>query len=139
MSKKYALDANILISSHRQYYSYDFAPSFWNQLVEKGGRNIVLVDWVRDEIYENDDWLSEWLKTNEKSFLVKNSDDDKVIECYTQIITAVVDSERYNESAKYVFADAPDSWLCAHALANGYVVVTEESYDPNIKKKSEDT
>ena len=56
----------------------------------------------KDEIYEND-----WCR------MAKDSDDDKVIECYTQIITAVVDSED-NESTKYA-ADAPDSWLCAHA------------------------
>ncbi|NLJ80803.1 MAG: DUF4411 family protein [Firmicutes bacterium] len=50
MDKKYAIDANILISAHRLYYPFDVAPAFWRQLTEKGSGNIVLVDRIRGEI-----------------------------------------------------------------------------------------
>lgn len=134
-SKFFVIDANTLISSYRKYYSFDFAPAFWDQLIENGGSRIILVDKIRDEIYRNEDLLSEWLKANETSFMVKTSEDNKVIECYSKIITAVNQNEKYKASAKSAFASDPDSWLCAHALAYKYVVVTEETYDPNRRNK----
>ena len=73
MNKKYALDANILISCNRSYYPFDIAPSFWNQLKEKGRNKVVLIDKIRDEIYENEDELSNWLETAEKYFIIRAS------------------------------------------------------------------
>ena len=134
-SKFFAIDANTLISSYRKYYSFDFAPTFGDQLIEKGGSRIILVDKIRDEIYRNEDLLSEWLKANETSFMVKTSEDNKVIECYSKIITAVNQNEKYKASTKSAFASDPDSWLCAPALAYKYVVVTEGTYDPNRRNK----
>lgn len=40
MAEKYAIDANILIVAYRSIYPFTIAPSFWKQLVEKGGSNI---------------------------------------------------------------------------------------------------
>lgn len=134
MVKKYAIDANILIGSGRNYYSFEIAPAFWSQLVEKGSEKIILVDAVRDEIYKNEDRLTEWLKENEKSFIIGSSEDEKVIETYTKVITTIELSTRYYASAKAYFAGNADSWLCAHALAHGYTIVTQEKYEPNSKK-----
>ncbi len=73
MDRQYALDANVLISSNR----------------------IVLVDKVRDEIYRNEDQLSQWLKTAEASFIIKDSEDKDILPNYSKII-ASVQSTYYN-------------------------------------------
>lgn len=103
MDNKYALDANILISSNRSLYPFDIAPSFWNQLKEKGDNKIVLVDKIRDEIYRNDDQLSQWLKTSEDSFILKDSGDENIFLNYSQIITFIQSSQQYTEVAKGEF------------------------------------
>lgn len=135
MNKKYALDANILISCNRSYYPFDIAPSFWNQLKEKGRNKVVLIDKIRDEIYENEDELSNWLETAEKYFIIRASSDENILSNYTRIINFIQSSEQYKASAKAEFASVADSWLCAHALAYGYIIVTQEKYEPNIKKQ----
>ena len=49
----YVIDANILIDSHRQFYHFDIAPSFWNQLGEKIiADKIILIENVTEEILE---------------------------------------------------------------------------------------
>lgn len=135
MDREYALDANILISSNRSLYPFDIAPGFWNQLKEKGGSKIVLVDKIRDEIYRNDDQLSQWLKTSEDSFILKDSGDENIFLNYSQIITFIQSNQQYTEVAKAEFASVADSWLCAHALTYGYIIVTQETYEPDIKNR----
>lgn len=44
MDRKYAIDSNMLISSSRNFYSFEIAPSFWRQLIEKGHNKIIIVD-----------------------------------------------------------------------------------------------
>ena len=133
MTRKYAVDSNIFITASRKYYPFDIAPGFWNQLIEKGNSSIILIDKVKDEIYRNEDDLSIWLKNNEKIFGAKSSEDIKVINNYTEIITSVNNSNVYNQHAKDVYADSADSWLCAHSKAYNYIIVTEERYRPNSK------
>ncbi len=133
MSKMYLFDANILIYPHRQCYSFDIAPGFWSQLVEKAPNTIVLIDRIRDEIYRNEDDLSNWLKKYGHCFIFKSSADKNVHESYKKIINLVVEDKQYKESAKRTFADRADSWLCAHALAYDYILVTQEEYAPESK------
>ena len=135
MNKKYALDANILISCNRSYYPFDIAPSFWNQLKEKGCNKVVLIDKIREEIYGNEDELSHWLQTAESYFIIRSSSDGNILSNYSKIINFIQSSEQYKQSAKDEFASVADSWLCAHALTYEYIVVTQEKYEPNIKKQ----
>jgi len=135
MDRKYAIDANVLITSSRTFYSFEIAPSFWNQLVEKGKNKIILIDKVRDEIYKNEDQLSLWLKENENFFIIKSSADENIIKNYSLLITCVQENQQYKASAKSQFAEEPDFWLCAHAMTYNYMIVTQEKYKPNIKKK----
>lgn len=135
MDKQYAIDADVFISASRLYYPFDIAPAFWRQLVEKGSNKIVLIDKIKDEILRNEDQLSEWLQENSSSFLIRTSMDPKVIESYRRIISFVSESSHYRQIAKFEFAEAADSWLCAHASAYSYVIVTEERYEPNSRKR----
>lgn len=134
MGRKYAVDANILISCSRSIYPFDVAPAFWRQLIDNGQGRIILVDKIRDEILPSDDRLSRWLKENENFFVKKSSADPRVFESYSKIITSIKANNQYKESAKADFAESADSWLCAHASAYYYVIVTQEVYEPNVKR-----
>ena len=118
MDKEYIIDSNILISSSRRFYPFDIMPGFWRQFLEKIDGKVVLIDKVKEEIFSGNDQLSDWLRENQACF-----------------IQNVADNPRYSEAAKEEFARVADSWICAHALAHKYVVVTEETYDPNSKKR----
>ncbi len=87
------------------------------------------------EILRNEDKLSDWLKENGDSSTIKKIDKLPVIQCYSKIITAIKRNEKYKESAKADFAGIADSWLCAYGMASGDIIVTEEKYEPNIRKR----
>ncbi len=135
MNRQYIIDANILILSSRQLYPFDIMPGFWDQLIEKGAEKTVLIDKIKSEIYCGDDELSEWLQENQGSFIEKDMNDPGVIAAYGRIIQSVTDNPQYDQAAKDEFANIADSWLCAHALAHGYVIITQEKRNPESKRR----
>ena len=78
MDRKYIIDANILITSSRQWYPFDIMPGFWTQLLEKGEGKLVLLDKVKEEIYQGSDELTDWLKAHEEEFIEKDMNDDRL-------------------------------------------------------------
>src|SRR5690606_19510790 len=135
MSRRiYALDTSALISFHRSYFPFDIAPAFWRQLSQKSPGRVVLLDKEREEIDVNDDELSAWLQENDHCFIMMTAGDEKIVDAYRKIMSSVQANTQYKESAKRKFAAVADSWLCALALAYGYVVVTQEKYEPAAKK-----
>ena len=52
--------------------------------------------------------------------------DDLVVASYGQVIQSVMDDDTYMEVAKADFASVADSWICAHALSKGYVIVNDK-------------
>lgn len=133
MNKQYVLDADLLINASRNYYAFDIAPAFWSQLVAKGRGRAIFVDKVCSEICKAGDQLSEWFQANAAAFAVKSSEDAEVTAAYSRIITAVEGNTTYFASAKAAFANSAESWLCAHALAYGYTVVTQEAFEPKSR------
>ncbi|MGB4596078.1 MAG: DUF4411 family protein [Anaerolineaceae bacterium] len=135
MSDKFLLDSSILISASKAYFPFDIAPSFWNQLVEKGlSGMVVFSDEVKKEIYKQQDELTNWLTANEENFQEIKSSDSKVVNCYSDVINSVAKDQIYRETAKREFAMVADSWLIATAIAYGLVVVTNETYEEACKK-----
>lgn len=133
MDRQYIIDANVFITASRQLYPFDIMPGFWEQLLEKGEGKLILIDKVKEEIYHGSDELAQWLKENEGEFIQKDMNDSSVVTSYSQVLQSVIDSSIYKERAKEDFASVADSWICAHAAANGYVVVTLETFDSNCK------
>lgn len=135
MDRQYIIDANVFITASRQLYPFDIMPGFWEQLLEKGEGKLILIDKVKEEIYHGSDELAQWLKENEGEFIQKDMNDSSVVTSYSQVLQSVIDSSIYKERAKEDFASVADSWICAHAAANGYVVVTLETFDSNCKRR----
>lgn len=89
---KYVIDSDVFIKAHRQYYSFDFCDSFWNQLDEFfESKDIVVLKVVRDEILNGaDDNLAKWIKSVEphfKPFL--STDTEQFFENYSRVLDYV--------------------------------------------------
>lgn len=135
MGDKYILDANIFITSHRQLYPFDIAPSFWDQLVEKASDKIIIIEEVQKELLRSKDLLTDWYTSQSSNFTVLGIPSQEVIESYKKIINSINGNDEYKQSAKEEFASIADSWLCAYALAYGETIVTLEKYQAGIKNR----
>jgi hypothetical protein len=61
----YVIDSNFFIQAHRANYPLDIAFSFWNKvkkLAEDG--KIISIDKVKNELYDKNDALENWCRTN---------------------------------------------------------------------------
>lgn len=135
MRDKYLIDANIFMTAHRQLYPFDLAPSFWEQLVERGSNRIVIIEEIQKEIRKGHDLLLEWYERECSNFTVLGIPTLEVIESYRKIINSINANGHYLPSAKREFASSADLWLCAYGLALGETIVTLETYDAEIKKR----
>jgi len=135
MRDKYLFDANVFMTSHRQLYPFDLAPSFWEQLVEKASSRIVIIEEIQKEIRKGQDLLVEWYDREYPKFTVLGIPGPDVIDSYRTIINSINGNEQYTLSAKREFASSADSWLCAHGLAFRETIVTLEKYDAEIKRR----
>jgi hypothetical protein len=133
----YLVDANFFIQAHRAIYPLDVALSFWNKVKELAQNgNIISIDKVKDEIYQNEDDLKKWCEAN----LPDNFFHDSSItlsEYSTIAVWANSMSHHYKPSALQEFLDAAeaDAWLIAFSLNQGVPLITYEKSEPNSKKK----
>lgn len=133
----FVLDANIFIEAHRRYYSFDIAPGFWQHLQQQAANGRLLsIDWVYREIAKNDedDELRGWAN-NEFLEFFQSTDSETVFAAYREVISWAMTQSQFSDAAKSEFASVADSWLVAYAKAFGCIVVTHETYSPNIKRK----
>lgn len=121
-TKKYCLEANVLIQAWKFYYSPKFCPSYWDVLNELGGASRIFVPYaVYEEVTRTDDELCKWLK---QSRIEIKDVDEKVIQCLQAIWAAnpihitLVDNVKGRSLA--------DPWVIAHAMCEGATVVTKE-------------
>jgi hypothetical protein len=135
----FIVDTNFFIQAHRVNYPLDIAHSFWNkvkQLAEKD--KIISIDKVRDEIFDNNDILSEWCEMNlPKSFF---HDTSLNIDNYRIVITWAVSRNTHyltNALNEFLSADEADAFIVAYALSepNNRIIVTQEISEPYRKNK----
>ncbi|MBK7809541.1 MAG: DUF4411 family protein [Saprospiraceae bacterium] len=61
----YILDSNFFIQAHRSNYPFDVLPSFWTKIQQLANQQLIIsIDKVSDEIFQNDDELTNWCQTN---------------------------------------------------------------------------
>ena len=62
---RYLVDSNFFIQAHRAIYPLDVAPSFWKKVkVLATNGNILSIDKVKNEIFQNEDDLKNWCVNN---------------------------------------------------------------------------
>lgn len=134
-SRPFLLDANIFIEAHRRYYAFDIAPPFWMALIDNAKMGRVLsIDRVAIELRRGGDELADWASGSFHEFFA-STDDEEVTEAYREIMVWSQSQTQFTGAAKAKFADAPDSWLVAYALAKDCIVVTHEQFSPEAKKE----
>jgi predicted nucleic acid-binding protein len=121
-SKKYCLDANVLIQAWQKYYSPKFCPDYWSVLTELGLRDrIFLSEEVFQEITRTDDELSDWLRNSQ---IPISKTDGNVINCWKKILNAHPKHQFLVDNTKQ--RSLADPWLISHALNQNAIVVTKE-------------
>jgi len=136
---EYVVDSNFFIQAHRVNYPLDVAFSFWNkvkQLAEDG--RIISIDKVKNEIFDKNDALEGWCKTNLPSGFFQ--DTTLVMEAYGLVSAwAISKSNHYLQNAlnEFLNADEADAFIVAYALAEpeNRIIVTQEISEPNRKNK----
>jgi len=134
-STTYVLDADVFIEAARRYYAFDIAPKFWESLVHHASNGrIQSIDRVKREIERGKDELATWA-TSQFSYAFASTDEEDVTESYTEVMGWVQAQDQFLDAAKADFAAGADGWLVAYAKSKGYIVVTHEVLNPNIRRK----
>ena len=131
----YVLDANVFMEAARRYYAFDIAPGFWESLVHHAANGqLHSIDRVKHEIERGRDELATWA-TSQFSEAFASTDEEDIIESYSEVMSWVQAQRQFSDAAKADFADGADGWLVAYARSQGDVVVTHEVLDPATRRK----
>lgn len=132
----YVLDANAFVQAHRKFYALDLCPGYWCALEAHHVRGAVgSIDRIRNELARNHDPLWTWIKGNLPNPFFASTDDNGVIERFSDAMMWVNAQPRFFSHAKAEAANSADTWLCASAKARGHVVVTLETLDANVRRR----
>jgi hypothetical protein len=120
----YLLDANVYIEANNLHYGMDFCPAFWDWLkVKYEAGKVWSIDKVYDELQAVYDEVSNWTRQQDIGMFRKT---DSRIFPHLATVSAWVMGQSYTPAAVNTFMQVADYYLIAHALAEGYVVVTHE-------------
>lgn len=135
MTSKYLLDANVFIEPSKKYYAMDLVPRYWNCLKTYAQKGIISsIDRVRDEVSSNEQ-LREWVQNEFPQW--ESTRSTEVVSEFRQIIERFRQSQHYSKDAKEMFADESkaDAWVIAYAKVHNCIVVTDEHWNSERKKK----
>lgn len=128
----YLLDANVFIQAKNLHYGLDFCPAFWEWLVESNtAGHVFSIDKVADEIAAGGDELTHWMQRTGAP-LVRQTDTRVAVHFGT--VSTWATSQQYEAAAINTFLQVADFYLIAHALTDGYVVVTHEVPSNSTKR-----
>ena len=131
----YILDSDVFMEAARRYYAFDLAPKFWESLVlHAADGRIQSIDHVKKEIERGKDDLATWA-TTQFSDAFASTDEDDVIDSYSEVMGWVQAQSQFSDAAKADFAAGADGWLVAYAKSKGGIVVTHEVLNPNIRRR----
>jgi hypothetical protein len=137
----YILDSNFFIQAHRATYPLDVAVGFWNKVKELADAGeIISIDKVRDELYDKNDDLEAWCRTNLPEYFFKSTSEADVLNCYASISGwAISRSGHYKQGAinEFLDADEADAFIISYAMVDieNRRITTQEVSDTRIKKK----
>lgn len=131
----FLLDANVFMQAARDYYAFDIAPGFWQALVDHANNGqIRSIDRVKAEIDLGNDPLKDWANHSFQQWFESTNADDVVRE-YQRVMDWVDAQGQWTNAAKAQFASGADGWVVAYGVARGCVVVTNEKFNADVKRK----
>ena len=122
------------MAAHHDYYARDLCPGFWECLehYSRDGR-LLSIDRVRNEIRSPKD-LVKWVK-QAPSELFASSAQQQVVDAFSGMQQWVQGNDQFLPLAKDEFARVGDGWIAAYAKVYNAVVVTNEVFNPNVRKR----
>ena len=133
----FLIDSNSFITPYRQYYSFDFARSFWDQLEQNiDSGKIAILDIVLDEILKGKDELKDWVAGLKPEHFIDHRD-AQILAYYGEIMQYLQTSPYYKETAlaEWAKATVADPWLIAVAKVHNCTIVTFEGPNSNPNEK----
>ena len=132
----FLLDSNVLMEAHRRYYAFDICPGFWDSLSALSAQgDLMSIDRVLAEIQERDDILRRWADIETPSAFFVSTAESAVAEAYSRVIEWVNANSQFMPAGKADFARKADGWLVAYSMVHRITLVTEEIFDPAVKKR----
>lgn len=133
--ERFLIDANIFITAKNFYYQFGFCQAFWDFLAEMHNRGILFsIQSVKQEILRVNDPLKNWVQTALPNTFFQNQ--DLSANSYAKLMN-YAQALNVKQIAKDEFAekDNADAWLLAHALENGFSIITLEKPIPNAQRR----
>lgn len=134
---EYIFDSNCFIQAHRERYPIDIAQSFWGKVSALANSDtIASIDRVHDELFENDDALTNWISGNLPAPFFKDTSSDDVLSNYRKVIAwANSKSDQYVQQAinDFLAYENADAWLVAYGMTRDCTIVTYEVSAPESK------
>ena len=133
-SELYVLDANVFMTAWHDHYPPDLYPGFWECLEQYSleGR-LISIDRVRSEIISPNDLIA-WVSSHwHDSFAF--SREQEVVYVFSDMQRWVQTNAQFLPAAKDDFARTADGWLAAYAKTHDATVVTNEVFDPNVRRR----
>lgn len=138
VSGPYLIDASVFIQAKNHYYAFSICPGFWDSLIgHHQSQDVFSVDHIKQELLRGDEEedLVQWVKNEVPGEFFLATHDRAVIDCYQKMMLWVQRNPQFLDYAKAKFATEADGWLAAYAKVYGYVVVTGEQYNPEVKSR----
>jgi|SRR6056297_12221 len=133
----YILDSNFFIQAHRSNYPFDVLPSFWTKIQQLANQQLIIsIDKVREEIFQNDDELTNWCQTNLPADFFKDSSIS--INEYTILVSwANSKTDHFHKRAieKFLDNDYADAWIIAFAMNRNLPILTHEKSEPERRSR----
>ena len=131
----FLVDSSVFIEAYRRYYGLDICPGFWDCLLHHcRDQRLLSIDRVREELKQGGGPLADWTNLT-ASGLFASSREPPVVTEYGSVMAWVYGSSQFLGQAKADFASGADGWLVAYARVHGRTLVTQEVYNPSIKKR----
>ncbi|MFZ4827055.1 MAG: DUF4411 family protein [Phototrophicaceae bacterium] len=129
----YLLDANVLITAHRDYYPMDRVPQFWSWLLEQSQQGYVKIPYeILAEVSagNKEDQLIKWISSNKKTLLLDEDVDPSLVQ---KVIREGYELTPPSETDTRKIVNDP--FLIAYALSNQAerAVITLEVSSPSKK------
>ena len=125
----------MFIEAYRRYYGLDICPGFWDCLLHHCvGRRLLSIDRVQNELKDGGGPLADWA-VSVASDLFTSSTEESLVDEYENVMAWVNGSTQFLDHAKADFASGADGWLVAYSLVHGRTLVTQEAFNPMIRKR----
>lgn len=136
---KYLLDSNSFIAPSRSYYKLEMMPTYWDWLANHQNDGLVIPKIIYDELINNDDELSQWVKKNLSAivFQAYEQDSDFWSE-YGKVINYIQNSGYYKNPGvnNWMQDTKADPKIIAIAKIYNLQIVTFEQSVGNLSKKN---